>query len=1156
MKRFVSFLILSLPLALLFAQEKTGTALTQQGMTPGNTYAVIVGISQYENKGIKSLDYAHRDAEVFADYLKSKSGGSVPEENIVLLQNEKATDAAIYEALQSLTETCKPNDRVYFYFSGHGDLESVTDAKDGYLLPYNSPRSNYLYNTISIETVNKIANTLSSTNNAKVVLITDACHSGKLAGSSKNGTFLVAEKLRKTRANEIRIASCDKNQLSNEDEGWGDGRGVFSYYFIKGLSREADKNADGFITASEMKGYLDSTFAKDNLLATKSNKQNPVITPVDDFKLAKVDPSSSFGLDMVSNETVSKDEDDAGLAPVPKPPQAYFFQSLEAINPEKIFDFSKLNKLSAAELPFAFISMLPDTIKAKIGTENISELESKLKADSFTLRRFKDKLVVLLSDRGQKIINLYLDGDEAELERRRYYNSSSSGYDMYPDMFAVALKLTKPDDDYRRKLEIKQHYFAGVAARLRIPLVEDPKPLIEEAMAEQLKAYELDENTAFVNNELGILYKIKKDYATAEKYLLRATQITDSWAIPWSNLISLYANMKEYPKGIVAYDSAISLQPNFQGTYVNGGVLYEKQNNFLYAEELYRKSIKLNSRHYLPFERLGYVYMNTTQYAAADSFFNEADIRKRGYHFNVVDSDGDGIVDAFDQSVSAKPCNFDTAAAANSGAMGYVAWGVQLYRTGRKSAAEEKFRTAIALDKTNPLAFHYIGDILYKRQNWKEAEIYFKLSVKYFLDPNQFKRYADSVVKKFASLAGKDCLVAYFRSGYYEKIEDNYYLATLYEKWNHFAEAEQQYRKIISITPGFIGGYKKLWAMLENIGRFTDAENVLYSFAARNKVEGDKELNAFYKRMIDKYVKEEVQDGGRIYYKAGVFLYDVAANSPNGYPDDRMITMPDSVNPAFVPPSLSELSPTDIVLPGIKEILQPAQPIEKPRTEGIGYLLKADSLLFQDINALADINYKIADMYVWLGLPENASPYYKKSVNLQPENAGTRLKLVDTYAATYYFKGALEQLDSLNNRKEINFDKQLLLAKYCIHFGRYTDAEPLLKEAKRIHPYKVPEADDLLGRMNLLAGNPALALPYYQQYLAANSNDHLTMYTIACLNAKMGNQVEAFKWLEMAMTKGFRYGWVLKFDNTWNDYRKLAKWIELQQKFPAKKYKG
>ena len=125
MKHFSSFIILMLFSASTFSQQKSGPPLPQQVSPAGNTYAVIVGISQYENAGIDPLDYAHRDAEVFADYLKSKPGGAVPGQNIVLLTNEKATEAAIYDALYWLVETCQKDDLVYFYFSVHGDLDIV-----------------------------------------------------------------------------------------------------------------------------------------------------------------------------------------------------------------------------------------------------------------------------------------------------------------------------------------------------------------------------------------------------------------------------------------------------------------------------------------------------------------------------------------------------------------------------------------------------------------------------------------------------------------------------------------------------------------------------------------------------------------------------------------------------------------------------------------------------------------------------------------------------------------------------------------------------------------------------------------------------------------------------------------------------------------------
>ena len=73
-------------------------------------------------------------------------------------------------------------------------------------------------------------------------------------------------------------------------------------------------------------------------------------------------------------------------------------------------------------------------------------LEKTLKENKDALKRFNNKLAVMLSDRGQEVINLYLDGDAAELERRRYYNSESNGYDIYPKMFSVALKLTSPEN--------------------------------------------------------------------------------------------------------------------------------------------------------------------------------------------------------------------------------------------------------------------------------------------------------------------------------------------------------------------------------------------------------------------------------------------------------------------------------------------------------------------------------------------------------------------------------------------------------------------------------------------------------------------------------------------------------------------------------------
>jgi hypothetical protein len=59
------------------------------------------------------------------------------------------------------------------------------------------------------------------------------------------------------------------------------------------------------------------------------------------------------------------------------------------------------------------------------------------------------------------------------------------------------------------------------------------------------------------------------------------------------------------------------------------------------------------------------------------------------------------------------------------------------------------------------------------------------------------------------------------------------------------------------------------------------------------------------------------------------------------------------------------------------------------------------------------------------------------------------------------------------------------------------------------------------------------------------------MYTIARLFAQLKNETEAWKWLKLSIDKGFKYYWVLKYDATWNDYRKAQQWKNITGKIPV-----
>lgn len=1141
-----------------------------QMVQKGNTYAVIIGISKYQSDGISQLQFANRDAQMFFNYLQSPAGGTVPQENIRLLLDSAATNAAVYTALRWFTETVQQNDLVYFYFSGHGDMEAETARRLGFLLAFNTPRTNYINNAIRIEDLNYYANTLSAKSKAKVILITDACHSGTLVTSDYRLKFLVGNELRAAKDNEIRITSCGPNELAVENEAWGGGRGVFSYYFINALTGFADVDKNGIVTVKEARHYMDSAIAKDPTLIKIKHKQTPALIGNDQLLLATVN-QQQFA--MMQKQVA---------APLPSPVVLqqgemtaqqlinYFFDQFTLQTPDHFLEYDRFKSVKKEDIALAVvqeavryfengnstsgnsqIAAAESPVFERTATTLLKQLETKLKNSTRLQKQFNNRLMVYIDDHVQDVINEYLSGADAELERRRYYNSLTNGYDVYPKMLALALKLTDAEDPLYKNLQVKQYYMQGVACRLKMPLFENGKALFDSAFKMQVKAFALEENAAYINQELGILYFDKGNFKQAEKSFLRAAAISPMWALPWASLIALYSSTSQFDKAKEAYKVAEELQPGLQNTYISAGIMYEQLSQWLTAEELFRKSSKLNSRHYLPFERLGYTYMKTTDYAQADSFFFEADLRKRGYFFTNPRQMKlpKPVIDQFDASI--EHCYFNASTVKENDVAGNFAVAMDAYRRHDFFTAEDKFRKVIALDKKNPLAFHYLGKLYYENKLRQGAELMFKFSVENYKDSVSFFQYVDSLQQHTPASPDKECVLKEFKNSYYRNVEDHYFLGTLYEQWNHYTESEQQYRIIIKKQPSFYGGYYLLWNMLEKIDRYREAEQVLFAYRNINIHDGRNELFSFYKRM-----NERLPGEGSWFYKAGNLLYELVNEDPDKFRIDYKEYKPDEDKSSHI----NKMARLNIEpfrfekLPGIDSAVQLANNIRLPFTRGIECFLKADSLLTEDDYLLSEINDKLGDLYVWQGLVENAPKHYKKAIDLQDKNSGIRLKLIDVLDKLYQFTSAQVHLDTLLSRKEINFPKQLLLVKYYTHSSRFKEATELLLQAEAIHPYPIAAIEKLHGKIELLSNQPKKAIERYKNYLTFEPNDAEAMYSIARMHAKAGNKKEAWQWLQKAIDKGFLYGYVLKYDSIWTSYRNETKWTSLMKQYKFKQY--
>jgi uncharacterized caspase-like protein len=225
----------------------------------GRIWAAVIGINNYRNT--RNLKYAVNDARAFRAYLEEHIG--VPRENLFMLTDEQATRMRIQNLLGTrLKRTAGKNDTVIIFYAGHGAVETDPSDPDGdgfekYLLPYDA-RLDDLYSTaIAMEEIKRIFRRIAS---ERLILIADTCYSG-----ASGGRTLLTSKTRANLSNaymervisgkgRVILSACAANEISKEDDRLQ--HGIFSYYVLKGLKGDADRDGDAFITVSELFAYL------------------------------------------------------------------------------------------------------------------------------------------------------------------------------------------------------------------------------------------------------------------------------------------------------------------------------------------------------------------------------------------------------------------------------------------------------------------------------------------------------------------------------------------------------------------------------------------------------------------------------------------------------------------------------------------------------------------------------------------------------------------------------------------------------------------------------------------------------------------------------------------------------------------------------------
>jgi Tfp pilus assembly protein PilF len=109
----------------------------------------------------------------------------------------------------------------------------------------------------------------------------------------------------------------------------------------------------------------------------------------------------------------------------------------------------------------------------------------------------------------------------------------------------------------------------------------------------------------------------------AIRYFEKATSVGTS-AFYFNNLGVAYKNKGLYEKAIKAYNTAISLDPRHERSYLNLGVVLRKLGKFDEAEKTYRKAIKLNPDYVKAYHNLGNLYVDMGRINEAIASYKKA----------------------------------------------------------------------------------------------------------------------------------------------------------------------------------------------------------------------------------------------------------------------------------------------------------------------------------------------------------------------------------------------------------------------------------------------------------------------------------------------------------------------------------------------------
>ncbi|MCK6694748.1 MAG: tetratricopeptide repeat protein [Thermoanaerobaculia bacterium] len=709
--RNILFCYLFLLCGQLYAQQTSNVpapaAQGQKGVTPltppsgggGAVRAVVIGISDYQDPAIPDLRFARKDAEAFADFLSKGPGmgSQLDADHLKTLYDREATTAQVAAALDWLIDVSREGDLCIIYFSGHGDVETKTRNQLGFLLTWDSPPRSYIAGAYPLFYLQEVISTLSILNKSRVLVITDACRAGKLAGSGIGGAQATAANLSKQFANEIKLLSCQPNEYSLEGEQWGGGRGAFSYHLIDGLYGLADHNKDLSVNLLEIERYLQdhvtSEVAPQSQMPMAVGNKSEKLAAVSPELLAAVQNNRSKQAPIIAS-TDARGVEDQVLARTDQATRDRYFAFQQALKDRVFFDPPE----SGADTLYRQLMRAP-------GLEPLHA----------AMRR---NYAAALQDESQQALNAWLQTDIREITLSRLNRFKK--YQHYARYLERAAELLGPDHYMYRGLQARKSLYEGFMARLENLWGTDRE--LSMAVLEKYRNSlrwqpDVPHTYLFMANNFG--WNLGQP-DSAYHYAMKAAAAAPQWVLPYTNTAYLLImRYKQFDRAKQLLDKALANDSSSAVVWNYFGVWHYKQKQYAEAEQAYRHALRIDSAFTYAWFNLGLTCMDMHRDTEAEQVFQHA----LALDSTNVDANNNlgWLYVSTRRWAEAESLLLRATALDPSYPFAWNNLGAVYLNTGRLDEAEAMIRKSIAIDSSNAWAWNNLGQVCRRTQRESDA---------------------------------------------------------------------------------------------------------------------------------------------------------------------------------------------------------------------------------------------------------------------------------------------------------------------------------------------------------------------------------------------------------------------------------------------------